>query len=72
MREDTLRPLTLEALLNDPLVRMVMDADGVTPAEFAAVLYAARDAVASRGRVSRPEPFLKPAAARRAVARVPA
>ena len=49
MYHDTGRPLTLEGMLRDPLTRQVMDADGVTVAEFAAVLYAARDAVAARG-----------------------
>jgi hypothetical protein len=49
MYHDTGRPLTLEGMLRDPLTRQVMEADGVTVAEFAAVLYAARDAVASRG-----------------------
>jgi hypothetical protein len=49
MNQQTARPLTLESLLSDPLTRLVNDADGVTIAEFAAVLYAARDAVVARG-----------------------
>ncbi len=49
MRQDTGRPLTFETLLTDPLTRLVMEADGISPAEFAAVMLAARDAVATRG-----------------------
>ncbi len=45
----TAGPLTIEALMRDPLTRMVMDADGVTITECAAVRYAARDALAARG-----------------------
>jgi hypothetical protein len=48
MCQDLDRPLTLEALLHDPLTRMVMDADGVSQAEFAAVMYSARKAVIER------------------------
>jgi hypothetical protein len=47
MHYDTGRPLSLEGLLRDPLTRLVMDADGVTVTEFAAVLHAARDALAA-------------------------
>jgi len=50
MYHDTGRPLSFETLLCDPLTRLVMDADGVSVDEFAAVRHAARDAVAARGR----------------------
>jgi hypothetical protein len=43
-----MQPLTLETLLRDPLTRMVMDADGVSMAEFAAVMFSARQAVVAR------------------------
>jgi hypothetical protein len=72
MSEDTGRPLTLETLLRDPLVRMVMDADGVTVAEFAAVMYAARDAVARRETLPPPAPSVKPMSARLVATSVPA
>ncbi len=38
--------LTFETLLADPLIRLVMDSDGVTVKELAAVMQAARE---SRG-----------------------
>jgi hypothetical protein len=50
MPDDAGWPLTFETLLTDPLTRLVMDADGVTPAEFTAIMHAARDAVVARGR----------------------
>jgi len=50
MCHETARPLTFESLLSDPLTRLVMDADGVTLDEFAAIMRAASDAVAARGR----------------------
>lgn len=40
--------LTFESFLTDPLIRLVMDSDGVTPAEMAALLEAAGHAVARR------------------------
>lgn len=49
MYQHTAGPLTIETLMRDPLTRLVMDADGVTITEFAAVMYAARDALAARG-----------------------
>ena len=48
MHQDAGRPLTFETLLSDPLTRLVMEADGITPDEVAAVLRAARDAIAAR------------------------
>jgi hypothetical protein len=48
MFQNTTRPLTFETLVSDPLTRMLMDADGVTPDELAAVMHAARKAVAAR------------------------
>ncbi len=52
MCQDGLRPLSFETLLTDPLVRMMMAADGVTPHELIAPLLAARNAVAARERVA--------------------
>jgi hypothetical protein len=49
MYQHTAGPLTIETLMRDPLTRLVMDADGVSITEFAAVMYAARDALAARG-----------------------
>jgi hypothetical protein len=49
--------LTFETFLTDPLIRLVMDSDGVTPAEMAALLEAAGHAVARReqsGQTPRP------------------
>jgi hypothetical protein len=48
MCSDGACPLTFEALLNDPLVRAVMEADGVTPAELLSVMEKARNAVLAR------------------------
>ena len=48
MFQNTARPLTFETLVSDPLTRMLMEADGVTPDELAAVMHAAREAVAAR------------------------
>lgn len=41
-------PLTFETLLTDPLIRLVMESDGVSVAEMAAVLESAGHAVARR------------------------
>ena len=48
MYQDRVRPLSFEALLSDPLTRLLMDADGVSLDELIDVLEAARDAVAAR------------------------
>ena len=40
--------LTFENFLTDPLIRLVMDSDGISVAEMAAVLEAAGHAVAQR------------------------
>jgi hypothetical protein len=40
--------LTFETFLTDPLIRLVMDSDGVSPAEMAAVLEAAGQAMERR------------------------
>jgi len=45
---DSARPLSYDSLLTDPLIRLVMRADGVTPAELIAVMAFARDAVVAR------------------------
>ena len=42
------RGLTFETLLTDPLVRLMMEADGVTPQDLVTPLLVARDAVAAR------------------------
>lgn len=42
------RNLTFETFLTDPLIRLVMDSDGVSVAEMAAVLELAGNAVARR------------------------
>ena len=52
MCQNTVWPLTFEALLSDPLTRLVMDADGVTLDEFIKVMEAARDAVVARERAA--------------------
>jgi len=48
MCQDWDRALTFETLLTDPLVRLVMAADGLTPRDVLAPLAAARDAIAAR------------------------
>lgn len=48
MCQDTTRHLSFETLLTDPLIRMMMAADGVTPAALVASLAAAREALAAR------------------------
>ena len=50
MCQDNCCPISFESLLSDPLVRLMMDADGVSVAEFVLLMHAARDAVAARGR----------------------
>jgi hypothetical protein len=42
--------LTFETMLTDPLIRLVMESDGISVAEMAAVLEAAGHAVARRER----------------------
>jgi hypothetical protein len=42
------RPLTFESLLSDPLIRLVMDSDGVTIGELVDVLEIARAATVAR------------------------
>ncbi len=44
--------LTFEALLTDPLTRLVMDADGVTVGDLVAAMQVARDAMAARERLA--------------------
>lgn len=48
MTGDRPAPLTYENFLTDPLIRLVMASDGITVAEMAAVLKAAREAVERR------------------------
>ncbi len=52
MCQDSVRSLSFETLLTDPLVRMMMAADGVTPEALVAPLLAARDAIAARERLA--------------------
>lgn len=66
MFDETFRPLTFETLLSDPLTRLVMEADGVTVAELAAVLYAACEAIAVRTR-----PFVMPVGVERLAMSMP-
>jgi len=42
------RPLTFESMLSDPLIRLIMDSDGVTVGELVAVMEVARSAVVAR------------------------
>jgi hypothetical protein len=67
MVHDATRPLTFETLATDPLIRMVMEADGVSVDEMMAVWHAAHEAVASRRR-----PIPMRVAARRPAMSVPA
>ena len=46
--------LTFESLLTDPLIRLVMDSDGVSVAEMIAVLEAAGHAIELRERAAEP------------------
>jgi hypothetical protein len=49
--------LTFETMLTDPLIRLVMESDGVSVAEMRAVLQAAGDAVARREQASEEPEF---------------
>lgn len=48
MCRDAGQALTFETLLTDPLVRLMMAADGVTAQDLVTPLLAARDALAAR------------------------
>ena len=48
MCRDSARPLTFETMISDPLVRLLMDADGVTVRKLVSVMEVARDAVIAR------------------------
>ncbi len=41
-------PLTFETMLTDPMIRLMMDSDGVSVAEITGLLHQARAAVAQR------------------------
>lgn len=41
---DAMPALSFESMLSDPLIRLVMDADGVTVEELVSVMVVARDA----------------------------
>ena len=45
---DDRRALTFETMLSDPLIRLMMESDGVSLAELVEVLEVAREAVAAR------------------------
>jgi hypothetical protein len=49
--------LTFETFLADPLIRLVMESDGVSAAEMLAVLQAAGHAVARREQISEQPEF---------------
>lgn len=63
MCQDGARSLSFETLLTDPLVRLMMQADGVTPQALVAPLLAARDAVAARERLALMSALAPPAEA---------
>ena len=48
MCQDDRNALTFETLLSDPLIRLMMESDGVSLAELVEVLEVAREAVAAR------------------------
>lgn len=48
MSAETVGALTFESMLTDPLIRAVMDSDGVTVDDLVAVLEAAQRAIAAR------------------------
>ena len=52
MCQDSARPLNFETMLSDPLVRLLMDADGVTVLDLVSVMEVARDAVIARERLA--------------------
>ena len=52
MCQDGVRPLNFETLLTDPMIRLMMAADGVTTEALVAPLLAARDAIAARERLA--------------------
>ncbi|CAH2600538.1 protein of unknown function [Rhodovastum atsumiense] len=45
---DADRELSYESMLTDPLIRLVMDSDGVTPQQLRVLLEATAQAVAAR------------------------
>ncbi|MBN9508769.1 MAG: hypothetical protein J0I21_06560 [Alphaproteobacteria bacterium] len=52
MCNDALRPLTFETMLTDPIVRLMMQADGVGVAELIAAMRIAQAQVAARERLA--------------------
>jgi len=40
-------PLTFETMLTDPMIRLMMDSDGVSTAELTSLLYRARSGVSA-------------------------
>jgi hypothetical protein len=50
-RQDT-RPLTFETMLTDPLIRLVMDADGVSVPDLLAAMQGARQVLVARERLA--------------------
>ncbi len=62
MCHDSARPLTFETMLSDPLVRMLMAADGVTVGELVSVMEVARDSLIARERKAVRRALTAPAA----------
>jgi hypothetical protein len=58
--DDTTRPLTFETMVNDPLVHLVMAADGVSLQELVSVLQAARASKVAHQRVALLPPWQAP------------
>ena len=52
MCNDDTRALSFETLLSDPLIRLVMESDGVTPRDLVDTLERVRAAVAGREHVA--------------------
>jgi hypothetical protein len=52
MCNDVVRPLTFETMLNDPIVRLMMLADGVSVADLIAAMRIAQAQVAERERLA--------------------
>ncbi len=54
----TFGPLTLAGMLNDPLIHAVMRSDGVSEADYAALLFRVKDSLAERQWSTEPAPDL--------------
>jgi hypothetical protein len=65
MCDEAMRPLTFETMLNDPMVRLMMQADRVSVAEFVAVMQIARAQMVERERLALSRATEDPGAAAR-------